>query len=90
MFDLLKSNQEQTQFFYFTMLFFPKWVKESNITSEVLPFANAVGNQEHPENYGNGYGNCNSHLHLLLVYNVFLVDFFCFWRDFLVDLAIEK
>ena len=90
MLDLLKSNQEQTQFFYFTMLFFPKWVKESNITSELFPFTNAVGNQEHPKNYGNGNGNCNSHLHLLLVYNVFLVDFFLFWRDFLVDLAIEK
>ena len=69
------------QFFYFTLIFFPKWVKESNITSQVFSFADAVGNQEHPKNYGNGNGNgnYNYHLHLLLVFHVFLVD-----------LAIEK
>ena len=74
MFDLLKSNKEPTQFFYSTLIFFPKLVKESNITSEVFSFANAVGNQEHPKNYGNGDGNCSYHLHLLLVFHVFLVD----------------
>ena len=30
MFDLLKSNQEPTQFFYFTLIFFPRWDKESS------------------------------------------------------------
>ena len=72
MFDLLKSNKEPTQFFYLSLIFFPKLVKESNITSEVFSFANAVGNQEHTKNYSNG--NYNYHLHLLLVFHVFLVD----------------
>ena len=74
-----KAIKSQRNFSTLPWYFFPKWVKESNITSQVFSFANAVGNQEHPKNYGHGNGNYDYHLHLLLVFHVFLVD-----------LAIEK
>jgi len=54
---------------------FPKWFRERNITSEVCPFANAVGNQEHPKNYGNCNNNYHYHLHLFLVFHFFRIDF---------------
>ena len=57
----------------------PWYFFQGGTKNQVFSFADAVGNQEHPKNYGNGNGNYNYHLHLLLVFHVFLVD-----------LAIEK
>ena len=54
---------------------FPKWVRERNITSEVSPFANAVGNQEHAKNDRNCNHNYHYNLHLLLVFLLFMIDF---------------
>ena len=54
---------------------FPKWVRERNITSEVCPFANAAGNQEHAKNDRNCNHNYHYNLHLLLVFLLFMIDF---------------
>ena len=57
-------------------IFFSKWVRESDITSKSCPLANAVGSQENSKNYGNCHGNhqYHYHLHLSLVFHLFMVD----------------
>ena len=51
-------------------------VRESNITSTVCSFVNAVRNQEHPKNHSNDKGNYHYHycVPLLVVFHLFMVD----------------
>jgi hypothetical protein len=53
---------------------FPMLVRESNITSTVCSFENAVRNQEHPKNHNNDKGNYHYYILLLLVFHPFMVD----------------